>query len=260
MGKTGREQRGLLYKELRELGWEPSKQYREYSVGELQGIKDSMTQGSAGFADFTAEGFEDGVVKNGSAPRATSPQPQDIHDRRPELTKQSEPKEAPIPAGLPEGAIRADESGRVWYREEIGPNIAKNRRLRKRITQVVPQTVEVKKIQSGDYIETVEVVGEGTRSLDAFVTLPPTQVGIYSDPRFPFKIFTYNGALGFSYGDVNDYYGGVEFVPTTVKKKFVGNMLAYDIKSVISTVERKYRELMLSRSAPQFAPQMGPRR
>lgn len=270
MGKTGREQRGLLYSELRERGWEPDKPYREYSVEQLQEIRDSMIQtstisadqagslgslGSALMADFQAEGFEEGVTEDDHKPRVTSPQPQEVHERRPEPTLKGRPaKEEKTPEGLPEGALRADSAGRIWYREEIGPEIAKNRRLRKRVTQVVPEKVEVKQIHSGDYIETIEVVGEGTRNLDAFITMPPTQTGIYKDPRFPFKVFTYNGALGFSYGDVNDYYGGVEFVPSTIKKKFVGNMLAYDIKSVISTIERKYRELTLSRSMPQTGP------
>lgn len=267
MAKTGREQRGELYSELREQGWEPDRPYREYSLEQLQGIKaerdahplitvnDGGHLGDLGaglMAEFKAEGFEDGVKEDDHQPRATSPQPQQTRDRRPVGQLKREAPEDKAPEGLPEGAIRADEHGRIWFREEIGPEVARNRRLRKRITQVVPDKVEVKQIQAGEYIETIEVVGEGTRSLDAFITMPPTQVGIYLDPRFPWKIFTYNGSLGFSYGDVNTYYGGVEFVPSTVKKKFVGNMMAYDIKSAISTVERKYRELQLSRSMPQM--------
>lgn len=267
MAKTGREQRGLLYSELREQGWEPDRPYREYSLEQLEAIQAEREAklnvvaapsnhlgdlGSNLMAEFQAEGFEDGVKEDDHQPRATSPQPQEPRDRRPVGQLKREAPEDKAPEGLPEGAIRADEHGRIWFREEIGPEIAKNRRLRKRITQVVPDKVEVKQIQAGDYIETIEVVGEGTRSLDAFITMPPTQVGIYLDPRFPWKVFTYNGSLGFSYGDVNAYYGGVEFVPSTVKKKFVGNMMAYDIKSAISTVERKYRELQLSRSMPQM--------
>lgn len=267
MPKNGREQRGLLYNELREQGWEPERPYREYTVEQLMEIKAERdahplitvgagdqfgSLGSALMADFNADGFEDGVKEEDHTVRATSPQPQEVHERRPSpvLKKGNPAREEKTPDGLPEGAIRADDAGRIWFREEIGPEIAKNRRLRKRITQVVPEKVEVKQIHSGDYIETIEVMGEGTRNLDAFITMPPTQTGIYLDPRFPFKVFTYNGSLGFSYGDVNDFYSGVEFVPSTIKKKFVGNMMAYDIKSVISTIERKYRELQLSRSVP----------
>lgn len=270
MAKTGREQRGELYSELREQGWEPERPYREYSLEQLQGIKaerdahppivvEGASFGELGnvlLADFQADGFEEGVKEDDHKPRATSPQAQQPHDRRPvgQLKSKGDPakEEESTPEGLPEGALRADEHGRIWFREEIGPEIAKNRRLRKRITQVVPESVEVRQIQSGDYIETIEVVGERTRNLDAFITLPPTQVGIYLDPRFPWKVFTYNGALGFSFGDINDYYGGVEFVPKTVKRKFVGNMLAYDIKSAIAEVERKFREMQLSRSMPMM--------
>ena len=267
MAKTGREQRGELYSELREQGWEPERPYREYSLEQLQGIKAEREAqlnviaapgehlgdlGANLMAEFKAEGFEEGVKGNDAEDTPSWVQPQEPHDRRPVGMLKPKVEKDETPDGLPEGAIRADDAGRIWFREEIGPEIAKNRRLRKRITQVVPEKVEVKQIQAGDYIETIEVVGEGTRSLDAFITLPPTQVGIYLDPRFPWKVFTYNGSLGFSYGDVNAYYGGVEFVPSTVKKKFVGNMMAYDIKSAISTVERKYRELQLAQSTPRM--------
>lgn len=277
----GRNQRGLLWSRLREAGYEPNKAYREHSVEEMHQILDRLEaaktiqapadhtyeayplagsgQGQVGslgaqlLADFDPIGFEEGVEQNNiETVRATTPQAQAPRDRRPDPVLRPQVKEPPVPDGLPEGAIRADEAGRIWYREEIGPNIAGRKRLRKRVTQVVPENVEVKQIHNGEYIETVEVVGEGTRSLDAFVTMPTTQVGIFKDPRFPFKVFTYNGSLGFSYGDVNDYYGGLEFVPSTVKKKFVGNMLAYDMKSVISEIERKAREIQLARSTPMF--------
>lgn len=258
--------RGYLWNELADAGYETDRPYHRHSVEELKtllaerkGVEVSeLTLPATPLpadksAKFVADGFEELDPHDRSGERrATTPTAHTIQERRPVPVLKGNPKaaEKPVAEGLPEGAIRADEHGRIWYTEEIGPDIAKNRRLRKRITKVVPEKVEVHQIDNGDYVETIEVIGESTRSLDAFVTMPTTQVGIFKDPKFPFLVFTYNGSVGFSYGDINDFYGGEEFVPNTIKKKFVGNMLAYDIKSVISTIERKARELQLARAFP----------
>lgn len=283
---TGRQERGALWRTLIDKGWEPDEPYISYSIAKLREVAEQFSGGdedilaeidaevqeiveaavekvvedtsrtevgkttiNPDLPQFTAEGFSS-IKADTTGTRATTPRPQRVNERRPALKHEIPTEEEDVFDA--EEPLRIDEDGRIWFREEIGPNVAKNRRLRKRVTQVVPDSVEVKQVKSGDYIETVEVIGEGRRNLDAFVTLPPTQTGIYKDPRFPFLIFTYNGSDGFSHGDVDDFYGGREFVPKEIKRKFVGNMMAYDIRDTISAINREHRELMLSRSLPNM--------
>lgn len=161
---------------------------------------------------------------------------------------------------LPPGALRIDKRGRIWFREEITPDMAKSRRLRKKVTHVEAD-FEVKKVQQGDYIETVEVIGESTHLADAYVGLPAKQVGVYKDPRFPFKIHTYKAATGFNYDEVVAYFGGAEFLPPSIKKVYVGNDLCFDIRAVVNHIQREFRQLQLAKAAPiQFAPQPAARR
>lgn len=247
---TSEPSRSQLWQDLKGLGFKPAKRYRDYTTTELaEAFKELKAPESV--PDFLAEGFEDLATTKDTEVRATTPTRQDVHDRRPRLKSDKEShalREDPRGVTEDEEPLRVDDEGRTWYREEINPHVSRGKRLRKRITFTGPETVEVRKVQNGDYIETIEVIGEATRSQDAFVTMPPSQTGIFKDARFPFKIFTYNGSLGFSFGDVNDFYGGEEFVPPAIKKKFVGNMLAYDIKTVIAEIERKAREIKLART------------
>jgi hypothetical protein len=77
------------------------------------------------------------------------------------------------------------------------------------------------------------------------ITLPSYQVGIYKDPRFPFKIHTYNGREGFNLFEVEHYYGGSELVPATCKRVYIENDLCYDVRSVIQSIQNEYRQLQL---------------
>ena len=247
---TSEPSRSQLWQDLKDRGFKPAKRYRDYTVAELTEAFKEL-KASEPTLDFSAEGFEELTTEKDTEVRATTPTRQDVHEHRPRLKSD---KESPALREDPKGVmddeepLRVDDEGRTWYREEINPNVSRGKRLRKRITFTGPETVEVKQVKSGDYIETIEVIGEATRSQDAFVTMPPSQTNIFKDPRYPFKVFTYNGTLGFSFGDVNDFYGGEEFVPPAIKKRFVGNMLAYDIKTVIAEIERKAREIKLART------------
>lgn len=146
--------------------------------------------------------------------------------------------------------IRTDDEGRVWFQEEVRkpayPKPRGRRVLRYSDPGVVEQTVQV-----GKYTETFEVPGDPrlAREAEVKITLPSYQVGIYKDPRFPFKVITYNENEGFDLADVQDYYGGSELVPAEVKRKYVENVLCYDIRTVVRAIETEYRTRVLGQPA-----------
>ena len=77
------------------------------------------------------------------------------------------------------------------------------------------------------------------------ITLPSYQVGIYKDPRFPFKIHCYNGREGFNLFEVQRYYGGAELVPEECKRVYIENDLCYDVRTVIRAIQSEHRQLQL---------------
>ena len=83
------------------------------------------------------------------------------------------------------------------------------------------------------------------------ITLPSFQTGIYRSPSFPFRIHTYNGARGFDLEDVQNYYGGKDLVPSSVKKMYVYTDLCYDIPSVVSTIREEHARLVLNNSSKE---------
>jgi hypothetical protein len=102
-------------------------------------------------------------------------------------------------------------------------------------------------VQNGEYIETFEVAGKGAgKPAEVKITLPSYQVGIYKDPRFPFKIHCYNGREGFNLFEVAEYFGGVELVPEECKRVYIENDLCYDIRTVIRAIQTEYRQLQLT--------------
>ena len=78
------------------------------------------------------------------------------------------------------------------------------------------------------------------------ISIQSYQVGIYRDPRYPFKVITYNGREGFDYIEVEEYYGGAELVPPICKRVYVENVLCYDMRSVIRAINEEFRQLSLS--------------
>lgn len=142
--------------------------------------------------------------------------------------------------------IRQDEFGRVWYQEEVlKPAYPKSRGRRILRTQDAP-TVQ-KTVHEGQFSETFEIAGEGPKqATEIKVTLPSFQVGVYRRKGLPFAVITYNGNEGFDRDEIDKYYGGRELVPATIKRKYVENVLCYDIPSVVRTINEAYRHLQLT--------------
>jgi hypothetical protein len=162
---------------------------------------------------------------------------------------------APDPDELPgqrindnsSGPIRIDDKGREWYQEEVRKPAYPKPRGR-RVLKYVETGVKTETVRNGEYIETFEVAGEMQgRPAEVKITLPSFQVGIYKDPRFPFKIHTYNGREGFDLFEVQKYYGGAELVPASCKRVYIENNLCYDVRSVIQTIQAEYRQLQLQK-------------
>jgi len=141
--------------------------------------------------------------------------------------------------------IRTDENGLIWYVDEVRkPSFAKPRG-RRLVTYNDPgvKTVEVRDA-TGSMVESYEMPGdEGSRKMEARITLPSYDVGIYKDPAYPFKIHIYNENRGFDFFEVNDYYGGPELVPEPIKRIYVASTLCYDMRTVIREIEAEFSRL-----------------
>ena len=143
--------------------------------------------------------------------------------------------------------IRVDEQGRQWYQEEIlKPGQARPRG--RRVIKYVDRGVKTETATSNGYTETFEVEGDQYIPSEVKVTLPSYQVGVYKDPRFPFKINTYQGKQGFDFDDVAEFFGGADLVPTDVKRTYVSSVLSYDIRTTVRAIEDAYRRLQLETS------------
>jgi hypothetical protein len=142
--------------------------------------------------------------------------------------------------------IRVDEQGRLWYQEEVlKPAYPKPRG--RRVLTYMDRGVVTETVQNGEYIETFEVAGKGAgKPAEVKITLPSYQVGIYKDPRFPFRIHCYNGREGFNLFEVAEYFGGTELVPEECKRVYIENDLCYDIRTVIRAIQTEYRQLQLT--------------
>jgi hypothetical protein len=142
--------------------------------------------------------------------------------------------------------IRTDDEGRIWYQEEVRKPAYPKPRGR-RVLTYMESGVEEQTVRVGDYIETFEVAGSGPAQMaEVKITLPSYQVGVYKDPRFPFKIHCYNGIQGFDLFAVQDFYGGAELVPQECKRIYVENVLCYDIRTTVRAIETEYRQLQLA--------------
>jgi hypothetical protein len=142
--------------------------------------------------------------------------------------------------------IRVDEQGRLWFQEEVRKPAYPKPRGR-RVLKYLESGVKTETVQNGEYIETFEVAGVGeARPAEIKITLPSYQVGIYKDPRFPFKIHCYDGRQGFDLFEVQKYWGGSELVPPIVKRVYIENDLCYEIRSVVLAIQAEHRQLQLS--------------
>lgn len=273
-----------LYNELKAAGVQFSKHYREYSTAELQEavleLRSHQAADSpppepepepefdpaataAAYAALAEE--EQPAVASAPPPAPEIPRPaSEAPTTRtlpppPNARPQSAPPAAPVArrnedemAGqrLNDSAdlepIRTDpDTGFVWYQEEVRKPAYPKPRGR-RVLQYMDSGTKTETVKNGEYVESFEVAGEGVgRPAQVKITLPSYQVGIYKDRRFPFKIHVYNEQRGFDLFEVQNYYGGAELVPADIKRVYVENVLCYDIRTTVQSIQREYRQLQL---------------
>ena len=234
----GQQDRAALYNALKAHGWEPEKRYAQYGQEELHGIalERGLDPGEIiAEAIGAKEAYEAQQHRPASgAPRANAPDPGELPGQRQNLDPE---------------VIRVDDEGREWYQEEVRkPSYPKPRG--RRVLTYMDTGVKTETIKVGEYMETFEVAGEQpSRPSEVKITMPSYQVGIYKDPRFPFKIHTYNDREGFDLFDVHNFFGGSELVPWGVKRTYIENSLCYDIRSVVQAIQSEYRQLQLQGKA-----------
>lgn len=239
--------KGILYKQLRDSGGPITRHYREWTVDELK-------------AALQARGIE---PSTDSAPQQEEPPPASyfgLEDPTPAPAEKLEEttvvmSSTPDPDELPgqrlntnalDDVIRVDEHGRKWHQEEVRKPAYPKPRGR-RVLKYMDTGVRTETVQQGQYVETFEVSGnEAQRPAEVKITLPSYQVGIYTDPRFPFKIHCYDGREGFDFMEVQAYFGGSALVPDSCKRVYIENELCYDIRSVVRTIQAEHRHLQLT--------------
>jgi len=225
-----------LYKQLRT----PEKHYRDYTTAELENaLVEAGVDITASLQQFEQEPAQEPAqepvpeIDQRPAPSMRAADPDEMPGQRLNTKAEDEP-------------IRVDEQGRLWFQEEVRKPAYPKPRGR-RVLKYLETGTETQTVQNGEYIETFEVAGQGAgRPAEVKITLPSHQVGIYKDPRFPFKIHCYNGREGFNLFEVEAYYGGSELVPAGVKRVYIENDLCYDIRSVIRAISDEHRALQLT--------------
>lgn len=243
------QQKAAYFRALKKAGVQFTKHYREYTEAELKTNFDALVK--------------EGVIEPGpvtAETKVTQAQPS-LSNKAEQVQAQREqhpavpvvgrnPDEMPsqrLNTQAPDRPIRIDpETGREVYQEEVlKPGYAKPRG-RRVLRSMEPAAVK-QTIQNGDYVETFEVAGSGPKqATEVKITMPSYQTGIVKDPRFPFKIHTYNGVEGFDFFEVAEYYGGADLVPPSCKRMYVENVLCYDMRSVIQTINAEFRQLQLA--------------
>lgn len=149
----------------------------------------------------------------------------------------------------PDDVLRVSSDGKVWYKDEVPKPAIPMPRMRRKVRYINTGVKKVeRRLNDGHLDESFEVAGDGHEEAEIKVTLPSSQVGIYYDPRLPFRVHVYNGKRGFDYMDVVRFYGGLDLVPSTVATIYVGDDLCYDINKTRDTMERELRDKQLGRS------------
>jgi len=227
-----------LYRALKDLGWVPAQAYAKYTLADLEGIAHTPRPEGPGDDSRPPEGLPDLELPEdpkpvSAPPRAQEPPPEELPGMR--LNTQAEDE-----------VLRVDEQGRQWIQEEVRKPAYPKPRGR-RVLTYMDTGVKQETVQNGEYVETFEVAGDrASRPSEVKITLPSYQVGIYKDPRFPFKVHCYNGMEGFDLHDVHEFYGGSELVPYAARRVYIENDLCYDIRSVIQAINAEYRQIQLT--------------
>lgn len=259
-------EKGFYFRRIKGAGVPLSRHYREYTTAELKEADTLAVESGLLQAATDEELAELATRVHKKKPRPEPTPPAAPAEPAPpgffgygEPEPESAPSPAPARPDIGEMAgerlntkaqddvLFVDEQGRAWLQKEVlkpaFPKARGRRVLRYSDPGVVKQTVK-----DGEYTETFEVAGDARNSTpsEIKITLPSYQVGICRDPRYPFKVITYNGREGFDYLDVEEYYGGAEMVPPVAKRMYVENTLCYDMRSVIRAINEEYRALQLS--------------
>lgn len=227
-------ERAAYWAALKELGYQPDKHYREHSIADLK----------AEYEERTSEPLE---VKPRPAPVVQPAQAQVVPPMY-DIPRSNAPSTDMAGTTLyqdgEDSPIRVDGQGRTWFREEVRkPGYAKPRA--RRLIQYMDPGVQKVTAQAGQFVESFEIAGTASQAREVKITLPSFQVGIYADPRYPFKVHTYNSNEGFNLFEVQKYFGGAELVPASIKRMYVENDLCYDIRSTIQAIQALYREMQL---------------
>lgn len=258
-------ERAAYYRALKRAGYTFDRHYREYKLDELKKAWEIVAE-------------REGITEPVEVPEPSQPplpSPQDRGDEIQELKNLlNGAKEAVaalakmLPAKTPNQAkprldpnqhagvtlnthaehevIEVDQYGNKWLQKEVAkPAFPKPRG--RRILRYDDPGVRTEQVKVGEYIETFEVADDSRTPVpsEVKITLPSFQTGIYLSPEFPWRIHTYQGARGFNLFDVQEYYGGSDLVPDTIKRCYVSNDLCYDISSTIRAVENEFRERVL---------------
>lgn len=247
--------KSILYKQLQASEAPITKHYREWSVDDLkatlteQGIvpapeaQEAPSQASSSAEEETPPASYFGYEEPAPAP-ATK-----LEETTVVMSSEPDPNELPgqrLNTNSLDDVIRIDEQGRRWHQEEVKKPAYPKPRGR-RVLKYMETGVRTETVQAGEYVETFEVAGnEASRPAEVKITLPSYQVGIYTDPRFPFKIHCYDGREGFDFAEVQAYYGGSALVPDSCKRIYIENDLCYDIRSVVRTIQAEHRHLQLT--------------
>ena len=253
----GTQYKGILYRQLQAAGVPLEKPYREWRTEELKDILTAQGIEPAPVPEEPQEQHQEPMYLPEDEPSPASyfgyeepaPAPPPAKPAPTPVASQADPNELPgqrLNTHSLDDVIRVDEQGRKWHQEEVRKPAYPKPRGR-RVLKYMETGVRTETVQAGEYVETFEVAGnETSRPAEVKITLPSYQVGIYTDPRFPFKIHCYNGREGFDFEEVRAYYGGAELVPDTCKRIYVENDLCYDIRSVIRTIQEEHRHLQLT--------------
>ena len=237
------QEKSAYYNALKTAGVTFSRHYREYTTEQLKATYDELTTKGVSLPAIGAAP---------AAPQLPKEMPLPPEPAFPTVAPAAPPVRAADPEELPGqrqneefAPIRTDEQGRVWYQEEVRKPANAQRRGR-RVLKYNDPGIRKESAKDGDYTETFEMPGEGRRASEVRITLPSYQVGIYRDPRYPFLIHVYNKNRGFDLQEVQNYFGGADLVPTDVKRIYVENVLAYDMRSVITSINNIARQLRLA--------------
>lgn len=245
-------EKAFWYNRLKEAGWEPEQHYRKYTTEDLAQAYGAFVEAGVAEAAVYSEGSPYAETVEEPAPAGffglpDEPKPESPEPRPPARPALGEMAGERLNTKAEEEVLRVDEHGRQWLQEEVlKPAFPKPRG--RRVLRYNDPGVRTETTKVGEYTESFEVSGDPRNSTpsEIKITLPSYQVGIYRDPRFPFKVITYNGKSGFDRLEVEQYFGGSELVPPIAKRTYVENVLCYDIRTVIRAINEEYRQLVLS--------------